>query len=156
MIAIQDYYADHFAVCYGCGRLNDKGLHIKTYMNDKGETETRYTPDDKFNTMEGFVYGGLLASLVDCHGTGSASHAIAKEKGIKIEAYNAPRCVTASLHVNYHKPTPMGIELKLNGVIREVKGRKVIVAVELWAGEVMCVSGEVIAVEVQEAFSPSK
>jgi hypothetical protein len=31
--AVQDYYPDQFAHCYGCGRLNPEGLHIKSYWD---------------------------------------------------------------------------------------------------------------------------
>src|SRR3989339_73272 len=31
--AFQDYYPDHFSHCYGCGRLNDAGLKIKSYWD---------------------------------------------------------------------------------------------------------------------------
>ena len=29
-MAIQDYYPENLAYCYGCGRLNDHGHHIRT------------------------------------------------------------------------------------------------------------------------------
>jgi hypothetical protein len=29
--AVQDYYPDSLSHCYGCGRLNDEGLKIKSY-----------------------------------------------------------------------------------------------------------------------------
>jgi hypothetical protein len=28
--AFQDYYPENVAVCYGCGRLNEHGLQIKS------------------------------------------------------------------------------------------------------------------------------
>ena len=28
--ALQDHYPEDFAHCYGCGRLNTHGLHVKT------------------------------------------------------------------------------------------------------------------------------
>ena len=31
--AFQDYYPDEFAHCYGCGRLNQDGLQIKSYWD---------------------------------------------------------------------------------------------------------------------------
>ncbi|MFA5896987.1 MAG: PaaI family thioesterase, partial [Thermoplasmata archaeon] len=30
MKAFQDTYPDELAHCYGCGRLNEKGLHLRT------------------------------------------------------------------------------------------------------------------------------
>ena len=125
MKGVQDYYPDHFAKCYGCGRLNEDGHQIKTMWNGE-ETITRFMPKEYHTAIPGFVYGGLLASLIDCHGTGSAALALAKANNIELTEFNAPRCVTASLKVDYKKPTPMGVNIEIRGNIKEVKGRKVI------------------------------
>ncbi len=151
MIAIQDYYPDHFAQCYGCGRLNAHGYQLKTHW-EGDHTLTTFVPSQFHTAIPGYVYGGLLASLIDCHGTGSAALALARERGIEIKPYNAPRCVTASLQVNYLAPTPLGPELRIIGHIAEVKGRKVIVEAKLYAGDTLCVSGKIIAIEVPENF----
>jgi acyl-coenzyme A thioesterase PaaI-like protein len=151
MKAIQDYYPDHFGACYGCGRLNEHGLQIKTYW-DGDETVTRFVPKSYHTAMPQFVYGGLLASLIDCHGTGSAALAIAKAEGIELEGHNAPRCVTGSLKVDYKKPTPIGAQLEIRGIIREVKGRKVTVEARLMADGDVCVTGEIVAIRVPDDF----
>ena len=151
MKGIQDYYPDHFAMCYGCGRLNDHGHQIKTTWNGE-ETITRFVPKDYHTAIPGFVYGGLLASLIDCHGTGSAALALAKANNIELTEHNAPRCVTASLKVDYKKPTPMGVELEIRGIIKEVKGKKVIIEAQLLAAGVVCVTGEIIAIQVNDDF----
>ena len=70
--AIQDIYPEDYAWCYGCGRRNETGLHLKTVW-DGEKTVTTYTPREEHIAIPGFVYGGLLASLIDCHGTGSAA-----------------------------------------------------------------------------------
>jgi acyl-coenzyme A thioesterase PaaI-like protein len=151
MNGIQDYYPDHFAHCHGCGRLNHQGLQLKTNWNGN-ETLTTFIPLPHHTAIPGFVYGGLLASLIDCHGTGSAALALARERGIELTQHNAPRCVTASLHVNFKKATPLGPELQIRGTIKEVKGRKVVIEAEVIANGEVCVTGEVIAVEVPENF----
>ena len=148
---IQDFYPDHFAQCYGCGRLNEHGHQIKTNWNGD-ETITRFVPKNYHTAIPGFVYGGLLASLIDCHGTGSAALALAKEKGIELSDSNAPRCVTASLQVKYLKPTPIGGEIEIRGKIKEVSQRKAIVETELYANGILCVFGEVISVLVPDDF----
>jgi len=152
MKGLQDYYPEDFAHCYGCGRENHHGHQIKTFW-DGDETVTHYTPEEYHIALPGFVYGGLLASIIDCHGTGSGSLAIARERGIKLTEYNAPRCVTASLKVDYLKPTPIGFELEVRGSIREIKGKKVIVDAKVFANGVMTVSGQIIVIEVPEGFA---
>jgi acyl-coenzyme A thioesterase PaaI-like protein len=151
MKGIQDYYPDHFSQCYGCGKLNEYGHQIKTYWDGEG-TITRFVPKKYHTAIPGFVYGGLLASLIDCHGTGSASLALAKNQGIELSENNAPRCVTASLQVKYLKPTPIGGELEIKGKIKEIGKRKVIVETEVFSNGVLCVIGEVVSVLVPDNF----
>jgi acyl-coenzyme A thioesterase PaaI-like protein len=148
---VQDYYPDHFAQCYGCGRLNEFGYQIKTNW-DGNETVTFFSSKHFQTAMPGFVYGGLLAAIIDCHGTGSASLALARTKGIELMKFNAPRCVTASLKVDYVKPTPIDTLMEIRGTIREIKGRKVVVDAVLMVDGEICVTGEIIAVQVTDDF----
>ena len=106
--AIQDDYPEDFSWCYGCGRLNDEGYHLRTGWQGE-ETVTYYEPSSKHIAIPGFVYGGLIASLIDCHGTGSCALALHRKNGFEPGSGEVPpRFVTASLNVNYLKPTPQG------------------------------------------------
>ncbi|MEN8124069.1 MAG: PaaI family thioesterase [Bacteroidota bacterium] len=149
--AIQDYYDDDFSHCYGCGRLNPDGHQLKTYLKNN-ETISEYTPKNYHIAIEGFVYGGLLASLIDCHGTGSASIFYARENGIQIKKYNAPRFVTGNLNVNYLKPTPLQEKLLIKGVLKEITSRKVIISIDIIVNDVICVTGEVTAILLPDNF----
>ncbi|MEW6241827.1 MAG: hotdog domain-containing protein, partial [Chloroflexota bacterium] len=60
------------------------------------------------------------------------------------------RFLTASLHVDYLKPTPLGPTLEVRGRIKEVKGRKVVVEEWIVVEGVITVRGEVVAVQVPE------
>jgi len=146
MKAVQDFYADDLAWCYGCGRLNQEGFQLKTYW-DGEETVTRFTPRPYHTAIPGFVYGGLIASLVDCHGTGSAAAAAYRAEGREVGDGPAARYLTASLNVDYLKPTPM-VPLEVRGRIKEMKGRKVVVEARVLAGGDVTARGEVIAVQV--------
>jgi len=149
--AFQDYYPDNLAQCYGCGRNNPHGHHIKTVW-DGDETVTRFTPQPYHTAVPGFVYGGLIASLIDCHSTGTAAAAMYRAEGREMDTLPAYRFVTASLHVDFLKPTPLGGELEIRGRVREIKGRKVVVESTLWAGGVATARGEVVAVQMPEDF----
>lgn len=151
--AFQDLYPEDYSHCYGCGRLNADGLRIKTYW-EGDESVTRYTPRPYHIAIPGFVYGGLLASLIDCHGTGTAAAAAARAQGRALDSDPPLRFVTASLKVDYLRPTPLGVELEIRGRAKEVKGRKVVVESTLFANGVATVRGEVIAVQLPETFSP--
>ncbi len=149
--AFQDFYPDHMAHCYGCGRLNSEGHQIKSYW-ESDESVCHFLPAPQFVSIPGYVYGGLLASLIDCHGTGTAAAAAYRAEGRAMDSEPPLRFLTASLHVDYLKPTPLGITLEVRGRVKEVKGRKVVV--EEWivaAGEVT-VRGEMVAVQVPDAL----
>lgn len=143
--AFQDAYPDELSHCYGCGRLNPDGLQLKSYW-DGDETVARFRPRPSHMAVPGYVYGGLLASLIDCHGTGSASAAAGRARPDK-----APfRFVTASLHVDYLRPTPIDAELEIRGVIKELKEKKVVVSLTVSAKGEVCAKGEVVAVRMPE------
>jgi acyl-coenzyme A thioesterase PaaI-like protein len=147
--AFQDYYPDHLAHCYGCGRLNEQGLQIKSHW-DGDETVTTYTPKPYHIAIPGYVYGGLIASLIDCHGTGTAAAAAYRAEGREMDSDPPLRFLTASLKVDYIKPTPLGIPLEVRAKIKEVKGRKVVVSSKVIAKGEVCAQGEVVAVQVPE------
>jgi len=147
--AFQDLYPDDWARCYGCGRLNEYGLHIRS-MWDGDETVAYYTPQPYHTAIPGAVYGGLIASLIDCHGTGTAAGAGYRAEGREPGSEPVLRYVTASLKVDYLRPTPLGPELEVRGRVREVKGRKVVVEAWLMANGEVCARGEVIAVRLPE------
>lgn len=149
MIAIQDTYPDDSAHCYGCGRLNDHGLHLQTFW-DGDETVTRYTPQPWHIAIPGYVNGGLLASLMDCHGTGTAAAAAYRAEGREPGTLPPHRFVTASLKVNYAKPTPLGIELEVRGRATAIQGRKVTVEARIVANGETTVTGEIVAVEMPD------
>ncbi len=149
--AFQDYYPELFSYCYGCGRLNQDGLQIKTYWEAE-ESVTRFTPRPHHIAIPGYVYGGLIASLIDCHSTGTAAAAAYRAAGREMGTEPAFRFVTASLHVDYLKPTPLGVPLEVRGTVREIKGRKVVVAATLSARGEVCARGEVVAVQVPESM----
>jgi acyl-coenzyme A thioesterase PaaI-like protein len=148
--AFQDLYPDDYAHCFGCGRLNEKGLQIKSYW-DGDVSICRFLPRDYYTGgMQQIVYGGLIASLMDCHAAGTAAAAKAREQNIDMKPGAMPRFVTASLKVDYLAPTPVGAELELTGTIKEIKGRKVIVQVTLTAENKIRAKGELIMVQLRE------
>ncbi len=150
--AIQDDYPDDFALCYGCGRLNEEGNHFRTGW--EGDKTVTYTlPPEKYTAIPGFVYGGYLASFMDCHGTGSCGLALHKKNGHEPgDGSEPPRFVTASLQINYVKPTPQGKVLKAVGHVTEIHPKKFKVTVEIFADDELCVTGEVVGVNMPSTF----
>ena len=151
--AFQDTYPDDVSHCFGCGRLNLQGHRIRTFW-EGDESVTRFTPEPFHTAIPGYVYGGLIASLMDCHGTGTAAAAAYREAGREPGTEPAFRFVTASLNVRYTRPTPMGVPLEIRGTVEEIKGRRVVVCTRLSAAGEICATGKIVAVQMPEHMVP--
>ena len=116
MKAFQEYYPENVAHCYGCGRLNTHGHQIKTFW-DGDETVTHFTPKPWHTAVPGFTYGGLVASLIDCHSTGTAAAAMYRAEKREMDTLPAFRFVTGSLHVDFLKPTPLAGTLEIRAQV---------------------------------------
>ena len=150
--AFQDHYPDDFSHCYGCGRLNPHGHQLKSFWSEDGDTTlARFTPKPFHSGgVPDHVYGGLIASLLDCHGSASAAAVWCRRWGRDIGDTPAVRFVTASLSVDYLKPTPMEVELTVRGRVAEVTERKVIMTLWLEAKGEVCAKGRMVAVKLKE------
>ena len=149
--AFQDYYPDDLSHCYGCGKLNEHGLQIKSYW-DGDESVCQFQPKSHQIALPGYAYGGLIASLIDCHCTGTASAAMYRQEGRELGSSPTLRFVTASLHVDFLKPTPIGTILEIRGKIIEIKKRKVSIDATLSANGEVCARGQVVAVQMPDAL----
>lgn len=151
--AFQDYYPDSLAHCYGCGRLNEHGLQIKSYW-DGDESVCHFRPKPYHTAIPGYVYGGLIASLIDCHSTGTAAAAAYRAAGRPMDSQPPFRYLTASLHVDYLKPTPIDAVLEVRASVVELKGRKAVIAASLSAAGELCARGQVVVVQMPEGLLP--
>lgn len=150
--AFQDYYPDDYSHCYGCGRLNEHGMQIKSFSDGDGDGSVcHFTPDPQYTGgFPGNIYGGLIASLIDCHCAGTAAAAKMKESGFSLGEMPLPRFVTASLKVDYLKPTPSGMELEIRAKVIEIKNRKVILSAEVIADGIVTAKGETVMVQLKD------
>ena len=151
--AFQESYPETLSHCYGCGRLNEHGLQIKSYW-DGEETVCIFHTQPYHMAVPGYVYGGLIASLIDCHCTGTAAAAAYRAEGRSMGTEPVLRFLTASLHVDYLRPTPLGVPLEVRGTIREIKSRKVVVSATVSAEGQACARGEVVAIKAPEHLIP--
>ena len=138
--AIQNLYPDDLAHCFGCGRNNPHGHHLKSYV-EADEVVAHFTPESHHVSIPGFVYGGLLASLVDCHAMATAAAADLAGSGVA-------RYVTAALRVEYLKPTPLGVELEIRGHVKEQSEKKKVVELTVSIAGTVTVRGEAVAVRI--------
>lgn len=147
--AFQDFYPDNLSYCYGCGRLNEYGLQIKSYWEGE-ESICTFQPKPYHTAIPGYVYGGLISSLIDCHSTGTAAAAAYREAGRSLDSDPPFRFLTASLHVDYLRPTPIDKQLVIRGRVKEIKGRKIIVSTDLSVDNQVCAKGEVVAIQMPD------
>jgi acyl-coenzyme A thioesterase PaaI-like protein len=156
MKAFQDYYPASLSHCFGCGRLNEHGLHIKSYWD--GEESVCVFQPRSYHTggIPGYVYGGLIAALIDCHANGTAAAAAYRAEERKMDTQPPLRFVTASLRIDYLRPTPIDSNLELRGNVKEIKGRKTVVTVELSARGQVCARGEVVTVQMPPEMMPQE
>lgn len=150
MKAFQDFYPDDYSHCYGCGRLNEHGMHIKSYW-DGDESVCRFNPASYYTGgFPGNIYGGLIASLIDCHCAGTAAAARLREDGMDIGERPLSRYVTASIKIDYLKPTPAGIELEVRAKVVEISARKIIVSAIVKSDGIVTAKGEAVMVRLPE------
>ena len=150
--AFQDYYPDELSHCYGCGRLNVHGLQIKSYW-DGDESIALFQPKEKHMAVPGFVYGGLIASLIDCHCTGTAAAALYRKERRAMDTDPPIRFVTASLHVDYLAPTPLTSQMEIRGIVAEITPKKVVIEARVLSEEKVCATGKVVAVQMPKAMA---
>ena len=146
-IAVQDLYEDAIAICYGCGKNNEHGLHIRTFWDGEAGI-AHFTPKPYHTAFPGYVYGGLLASLVDCHMLGTAIAAAYDAEGREVGSKPTLTYVTGNLNVSYVDRTPMGVELTLRSKVTEMHERKAIVTCSVFADGKETVKAEMVAVKV--------
>jgi len=150
---IQERYPDDLSHCYGCGRLNRHGLHLESRV-DGDEAVAIFHPKPYHLAIPGYVYGGLLASLIDCHSMATAAAAANRLAGRDGDDQPGFRFVTAQLEVTYERPTPTGVPLEIRGRIEEITGKKAIVRATVSADGRVCVRGRVVAVQIPDSMRP--
>ena len=150
MKAIQDYYAEKYSHCYGCGNSNPHGHKLKSYVDGRN-TIAHFTVGPQYTGgVPDHVYGGMVASLFDCHGTASAAAFAALQDGKAVDEELADaRFVTGSLKVDFLRPTPIATELTIKGRLRSVDGRKVTLDMIMEAAGEITARAEMLAIRLQ-------
>lgn len=147
--SFQDYYPESLSHCYGCGTKNDHGLHIRSFW-DGDESIATFSPEEYHLAFPGYVYGGLIASLVDCHCVGTAAAAAYRAEGREPGSEPPFRYVTGSLLVDYLKPTPLGPDIEIRAKVEEIKGKKTIILATVSVDKVVTAKGRVVAVRMPD------
>lgn len=150
MTAIQDRIAGNH--CYGCGPENPLGMQIKS-RSDGDETVCTYLPrPEQCAGPTQYLYGGTIASLIDCHCVGSAMAEQYRRDGREIGEGEPIWCVTGRLTVNYLAPTPIDKAVELRAKIIESTDKKTVLTCTLSSEGTTTAQGEVIAIRVPASW----
>lgn len=121
--SLQETYAPNNA-CFGCGPANDKGLRIRSFLRDDGETfEARFQPEAHHQAFGNILNGGIIGALLDCHSNWAAAVTLMKRQGSE----DLPCTVTSDFHVKLRRPTAVDAELTIIAKAVEVDGDKAVV-----------------------------
>lgn len=132
-------------VCYGCGPANPDGLQIKSYWSDDGQyVIATFEPLPKHTGWKHWLYGGLIASLIDCHSNWTAIAFMHRMEGREVGTQPFISCVTGTLNVKYLKPTPIRGMVHLRSRVEGEITRKARVVCDFIHGETM-ETGEITA-----------
>jgi len=119
--------------CWGCGCNNNNGLHIKSYwLNDEKIAICKFKPKQEHSAgLPNVTNGGIIATIIDCHGVCTALAEAYSRQGIILgspltNTKSIPRhnFATASLFIEYKKPTPLITTATLEAKVTKTEGRR--------------------------------
>lgn len=143
-IGVQRQYAPN-SICFGCGPANSKGLRIDSKRSEGGLSLT-FMPEAHHEAFPGMINGGVIGTLLDCHGNWTAAIALMDAAG----AAEPPCTVTASYSVSLRRPTPSGVLLEVYSEVLELNDDRVRVALTMEADGKVRATGEGLFVAVTE------
>lgn len=112
--------------CFGCGQQNRTGLRLRFFTDGTGQVVCPVRLAKRFQGPPGHAHGGIIATLLD--------EAMSKaNRARKVVA------MTRKLDVEYLRPVPVGVQLRLTARHARADGRKHHCEAELAneAGEVL-------------------
>ncbi len=142
--SVQEEHAPS-SICFGCGPANEDGLRIRSFRSEGG-LEMEFDPKEEHQAFPGMINGGIIGTLLDCHGNWTAAIALMDQSGDS----EPPCTVTASYSIKLRRPTPFGTTLSVRGEALSVEGDRARVSMSLSADGEVCATGEGLFVAVKE------
>ncbi len=142
--SLQERYAPA-GRCFGCGPRNDQGLRIRSFAADDGTVIAEWYPRAEHEAFDGFVNGGVIGTLIDCHSNWTAVAALLERSG----AAEAPSTVTAEYAVRFRRPTPSDRPLRLIGRAVEIGEDRATVETAVEVDGVVTATGRATFVSVK-------
>lgn len=143
MKSLQEQYGPE-SICFGCGPANDKGLKIRSFVEDD-RVIASWRPHTEHQAFPGMLNGGIIGTLLDCHCNWTAAWHLMNKAGL-----THPQCtVTANYKIKLLKPTPVNEELKLIAKVVSSENDRAQVIGELYANGTLCATCEGLFVVVK-------
>jgi uncharacterized protein (TIGR00369 family) len=142
-LSLQERFAPE-GRCFGCGPKNELGLRIRSFEAGDGTVIAEWQPRPEHEAFEGYVNGGILGTLIDCHSNWTAIAALQAAGW----AADTPSTVTSEMSVRFRRPTPSGGPLRLVGRPVEVALDRVAVETAIEVDGVVTARGRAVFVPV--------
>lgn len=143
--SLQERYAPK-GRCFGCGPANALGLRIRSFEGEDGSVVATWHGRPEHEAFDGFVNGGILGTLIDCHSNWTAVAALLERDG----GHVAPSSVTADLSVRFRRPTPSDRPLRLVGHVVDLAFDRVTVETTIEVDGEVTARGRAMFVVVKE------
>lgn len=115
--------------CFGCGHANPKGFHLRSYRDDE-LTVAEFTARPEHDNGFGFLNGGVISTVLDCHGAAVVMWEAAQREWQAAPGAPVP-FITAGFEVRFLRPTPLGPPVRLTAVPVSVNEMQIVVGSEL-------------------------
>jgi acyl-coenzyme A thioesterase PaaI-like protein len=116
-------------MCYGCGPANPDGLHLRSFREDD-LTVAEFVPRAEHDNGFGFVNGGIIATVLDCHGAATVLWEADARHWQAAEGAPLP-FITAGFDVKFLRPTPLGPVLRLTASPLSIDESEIVVSATL-------------------------
>lgn len=140
--------------CWGCGNLNDGGLQLKSHWSTPGESSAA-TWNPQPVHMAGptdVLNGGIISTLLDCHGICTAIAHAYRVEGRKIGEGDQIWYATGTLSVRFQKPTPIDSPVTLTAIVESSTEKRTNLRLSLESGGIERATAEVIAFRVPASW----
>ena len=152
-----DFFQDHMPgnICFGCGKDNHEGLQIKSYW--EGDTAVCiWNSEEKYQGWKGVLYGGVLASLIDCHSMCTAMAAQYRHEGRSLDTEPIYRYATGTLTVKYLKPTLNNYPVILRAKATIHSPKKIEIDCQAYSNDELTAEAKVIGIKVFDSSRDNK
>ena len=97
--------------CFACGAINPTGLHLEFLIAPDNSVVSLPSVNENFEGYPGYLHGGIIATLLD----------EAMSKAIRALGHSA---MTRKMEVDYRRPVPSNVQIRIEGRIVRSEQRK--------------------------------